>query len=941
MAGTKVRGITIELSADASGVNKSLQSVNKNISSTARELKDIDKLLKLDPTNVTLLAQKQETLQRQMENTRNKINLLKEAEEDLKKQMVDGGTEEQKKQLAALDREIISSERNLQNYTQQMDQAGKETNQLAQSEREAEQATGSMSEGFTVLKGAMASLVADGIRLAADALKDLITEGPAYADEILTMAQKTSVATDTLQELSYMSDLVDVDVNTVAGSMKKLTKSMDSARSGSGSAADAFKELGVQVTDSNGQLRSSEDVFFDAIESLSNMEEGAERDALAMKIFGKSATELNPMIEAGADKLKNFADEAHEMGYVLDQDALEKLSRVQDAFDRFDRKMTAVKNTVASGLAPAIERGMKRAQDAVDSVDWKKVGDTIGNAFEKMISAFEWIIDHGAEIKAVLAAIIAAFAAKKIIEIVQGVQKMTKAMLAMNAAANANPYVLLATALVAVAAATVSWAKSTQEMYKENNLLIKSMTESTTEMQTHIDKIDEMATAYDEAAAAREASITSGEAEIAHVQALSDELQNLADENGNVAEKDKARAQFILGELNNALGTEYTMTGNVIDQYKELEAGINAVIQQKKAEIILQAQEEAYRQAIIGRTDAERELEAALQAKFTAEQNAAAIQQEITQTQAEMNAAAAAGSQEVYGLGYKLDALKQSYADAQTEVANLDTALQTQAEVVDKYAYDVTQYEGNMTKAITGDYSAIEYKSWETAKAQGQASSEASKAVITNATEASKGWLTTVSKMVSDATGKNVEFKDAGNGMVKAVVDGVEQEKEIPASKVKEIAQQMVNTVGTTAQAMYSSAKSIDEAIALAIADGSGPVYTAVSQLANGIVAEFNKDMKINSPAKVMFPSGKGVDEGIAVSIAKNKGIIFNEMDKLAGQMSRFNPLVSGYQNIGSGSAVNGSVSNSFVQNNYSPKALSRLDIYRNTRNLLDYAGRA
>ena len=941
MAGTKVRGITIELSADASGINSALKDVNKNISSTSRELKDIDKLLKLDPTNVQLLAQKQEALQRQMEQTRDKIKLLKDAEEDLKKQMVDGGTEEQKKQLAALEREIISSEKYLEDYTQQMDQAGKETDQLAASEKNAEQATGSMSEGFTVLKGALASLVADGIRLAADALKDLITEGPKYADEILTMAKTTSMATDTLQELDYMSGLVDVDVNTVAGSMKKLTKNMDSARDGSGSAADAFKTLGVSVTDSNGELRKSEDVFFDAIEALVKIENEAERYAVSMSLFGKSATDLNPLIEAGADQLRGFADEAHEMGYVLDEESLEALGRVQDAFDRFDRKMVAVKNTVASGLAPAIERGMKRAQAAVDSIDWKKIGETIGNAFEGIISAFEWIIEHGPEIKAVLAAIIAAFAAQKIIQVVQGIQKMTKAMLAMNAAADANPYVLLATALIAVAAATVSWAKSTQEMYKENNALIKAMSDSTAEIEDHITAIDEMTTAYEEASAAREASISSGEAEIAHVQALSDELATLADENGNVADKDKARAEFILGELNTALGTEYTMTGNVIDQYKKLEEGIDAVIQQKRAEIILQAQEEAYRQAIIGRTDAERELEAAIQAKFAAEQNMASIAQEITDTQAAMNQAAAAGSQEVLGLGYKIQMLKQSYSEAEGKVADLDTALQAQADVVDQYAYDVTSYEANMTKAITGDYDKIEYKSWETAKAQKEATNDASKAVITNATAASKGWLETMSKMVSEATGKKVEFRDAGGGMVKAVVDGVEQDKEIPANKVKEMAAQMVNTVGATAQAMYSSAKSIDEAIALAIADGSGPVYTALQNLASGIVAEFNKDMKINSPAKVMFPSGKGVDEGIAVSIAKNKGIIFNEMDKLAGQMSRFNPLVSGYAGITSNGVIGkGSVSNSFVQNNYSPKALSRLEIYRQTQNLLSYAGR-
>ena len=119
-----------------------------------------------------------------------------------------------------------------------------------------------------------------------------------------------------------MSGLVDVDVSTVASSLKKLTKNMDSARGGTGAAADAFATLGVSVTDINGSLRDNEDVFYDTIDALGKMENETERDALAMAIFGKSATDLNPMIEAGSKQLKAFADEAHEMGYVLDGDAL-------------------------------------------------------------------------------------------------------------------------------------------------------------------------------------------------------------------------------------------------------------------------------------------------------------------------------------------------------------------------------------------------------------------------------------------------------------------------------------------------------------------------------------------------------------------------------------------------------------------------------------------
>ena len=196
MAGAKVRGITIELSADASGINDGLKKANSAINSTQKELRDIEKLLKLDPTNVTLLAQKHEALQKQIGNTREKLDLLKKAEEDLKKQMEDGGTEEQKKQLAALQREIISTEKDLDKYTDQLEETKKGTKDLTKEEQNATEATGKMKEGFTVLKGALASLVAEGIRKAADGFKELMTAGPAYADEILSLTSKTSMATD-------------------------------------------------------------------------------------------------------------------------------------------------------------------------------------------------------------------------------------------------------------------------------------------------------------------------------------------------------------------------------------------------------------------------------------------------------------------------------------------------------------------------------------------------------------------------------------------------------------------------------------------------------------------------------------------------------------------------------------------------------------------------
>ena len=895
MAGTKVRGITIDLGIDASGVASGLKSVNSSLSSTSRELKDIDKLLKLDPSNVTLLAQKHDALQRAITQTRDKLDLLKKAEEELKAQMVDGGTEEQQKQLAALQREIVSTEKNLEKYENQLEDTGAETRDLTKAEQQAEQATEQMKQGFTVLKGALANLVADGIRKAVDGFKELMTAGPAFADEILTLSSRTSLATDTLQELSYMSGLVDVDVSTVAGSLKKLTKSMDSARGGTGSAADAFKTLGVSVTDINGNLRDNEDVFYDTIDALGKMQNETERDALAMTVFGKSATDLNPMIEAGSDKLRDFAQEAHDMGYVLDKDALDSLGRVQDEFDRFGKQMESVKNQIAAGVAPAIERGMKKLSDAVKRINWEKVGEQMGNAFNALIDALDWIIQNGTLVKSLLTGIVSAMAANKVATFVQQIGSLitalkgaTVAQQGMNAAANANPYVLLATAIVACGAALISWQKSLADAAKEADYGWQVTEQLTEAASDQVAAIDEVVNSYNEMKEARESSMNSGLAEVAHVENLYKELENLADANGVVADSDKARAQFILNELNGALGTEYTMTGNVIDQYSSLSAAINDVIAKKKAEVILQAQEDAYREAIINRDAAERTL-------MDTENERIVIQNQIAENEAKMNELMSATGPQLAANAAEIGNLNQQNTELKNSLAELDAKYQESADVVDQYAYDVTTYEANMQKALEGSYDQIQYKSWETAKAEGTATSQASQEVAKNAQAANNQWMTNLGQMLTQTTGMNVEFRDAGNGMVQAYVDGEKQGEAIPANQVRAMGQKMHQQMVQIQRTMQSDGSYAAQGVGTGINSGSGYAYGAMSSFASGLASTFRSLFKISSPSRLMAEYGGFMVEGVAEGIEKEEGIAIGAVEDFGNNLqSAFNPSLNG-----------------------------------------------
>ena len=111
MAGTKIRGITIELGADTSGLTKALKGVNSDIKTTQKGLKDVERLLKLDPTNTELLEQKQRLLGDQVTNTAKKLDALKEAQKQVAAEMEKTG--EGQEQYDALTREIAATEREL------------------------------------------------------------------------------------------------------------------------------------------------------------------------------------------------------------------------------------------------------------------------------------------------------------------------------------------------------------------------------------------------------------------------------------------------------------------------------------------------------------------------------------------------------------------------------------------------------------------------------------------------------------------------------------------------------------------------------------------------------------------------------------------------------------------------------------------------------------
>lgn len=213
---------------------------------------------------------------------------------------------------------------------------------------------GGLDAGVLANIGGFAALVA-AIAEVEQKLISLTQEQAAAAGEIQDLAMQTSLSTETIQEYQYASELIGVSFDTLTGAHTRMIRSMSDAQSGTESAMETWRKLGVSIVDTNGNLRDSETVFLEVIDALGNIENATERDAIAMDVFGRSAQDLNPLIVQGTDAFRDLCDEAHEVGRVLTDVELEALAQVDDALLRHNESIEAGKNAIALEFAPALQ----------------------------------------------------------------------------------------------------------------------------------------------------------------------------------------------------------------------------------------------------------------------------------------------------------------------------------------------------------------------------------------------------------------------------------------------------------------------------------------------------------------------------------------------------------------------------------------------------------
>ena len=349
MAGN-IKGITIEFNGDTTKLDKALREINNKTKSLDKELKQVDKALKFNPTSVELWRQKQQLLSQKVEETRKKLEALKQAQA----QMDASGVDKNSQEYRQLQREIIVTENQVKTFEGQLRKIGN-VNLRATSEQFKE-----MGNKLTSAGQAMRGISTAAAAVTA-AIGALTVKSGRWADDMNTMSKVYSIGTRELQQYSAAADLVDVSVETIAKSHVKLEKNMLSAANGSKNQAAAFEALGVSVTNADGSLRDGDAVWQDTIKALGSLENETERDALAMQLMGRSAAELNPLIEDGGETYKQVSDTMAKYGLdFIDQETLDQANQFNDSLDMMKAiGMVAFQQLgtqLAAYLAPAMEK---------------------------------------------------------------------------------------------------------------------------------------------------------------------------------------------------------------------------------------------------------------------------------------------------------------------------------------------------------------------------------------------------------------------------------------------------------------------------------------------------------------------------------------------------------------------------------------------------------
>lgn len=402
---SKIQGIIIEIGGDTSKLQQALKTVDTQLNQTTGKLKDVEKLLKLDPSNINLLSQKFGYLSKAIAESQDKLKILKEVQEKLKSAGIDEESEQYKelqraieatniklKQLANSKEELINKVKELGGdvgeLTEDEKNLTKQTDKLTAANKKSEKPLNAAAQN---LKNyiVIAEKVIKAISKIVTAIYNLASEAADSAKQIEKLSKQTSLSTDEIQELSYIADKCGVSLDIITKTVKQNILAIKEASKLNWDYMEAYDALGISIYDTDGVLKDSGDIYWEVIEALRNMEESTQRDIIAEQLLGRKATDLNEIFALSNEEFSSLVEEAHEIGYVLDSETIASLASLDNQLVKAESSLAATKNLIAAQFAPAMSEASNAVAQFITDVNKIIDGDqTLDNFLESMGTKF-------------------------------------------------------------------------------------------------------------------------------------------------------------------------------------------------------------------------------------------------------------------------------------------------------------------------------------------------------------------------------------------------------------------------------------------------------------------------------------------------------------------------------------------------------------------------
>lgn len=994
----RIKGITIEIGGDTTGLNKALSDVNKNIKGTQSQLKDVERLLKLDPSNTELLSQKQKLLTQAVTDTKNKLDTLKTAEQQVQQQFVEGKVSQ--KQYDNLKREIVETSEQLKSLEDQAKNANVTLQQISIAGDKFKEAGGKISDAGEKLLPVTAAVAAAGtaaVKMTADFDKSMsavkaisgatgddfealrekaidlgastafsstevadamtemakagwntqqILDGMAgvldaaaasgeslgsvstiIADAITGFGLAASDSTKVADLLTQAANAGTVDINDlgesfkyvapIAGSLDYSIEDVTTALAAMSQAgikgsqagtalrtlltnmakptddmATAMDQLGISLYDGNGKMYSLKEL-------LDNLRSGFGDLSMSTDEWNTEYDELRSNLEAGNITQKQYdsqlddminktfgaeeAEKARTAATLAGKEGLSGLLSImnltQDEYDALSDSMynsAGVADETAKVMQDNLNSELEQLGGSLESLAIS-MGDILVPKIRELVAwlqrLVEWFNSLSTSQKttiAKIALVVAAIGPLLIIigKVSVGIGALLKVISALGTLLStlsiAGGPILLAVAAIAALSLIMLKVKGNTKSYREE---AEALSEQETQNK---ETVDSLYSSYQDMDEQRRNAAETAQAQAQHEQELSAELKNITDENGKVKAGYEERAQFITGQLADALGIEIQMTDDQIDNYKELTESIDQLIIKKQANALLDANESAYADAIKNRTDA-------FMAYSQAQKDVEDTTTKLAEAQKTLNEEAKAitdnpfydmskftqAQEAVEGYTEKLNGMNQTLSDAESTYVGYNTTIQN--------------YEGLSAAIISGDQQAIADAILNTTYG------------FQTAETATRDSLENQVKTLTEKYAEMQKAVDKGApGITQSQVDEMArmvEKSKIELDRLPGVISEAITASNTAAQGAYNTGIDFSDGLKNGILYGKGTVLEAVKGMSAESLEAIRNSLDSHSPSRETESIGNDFDDGFANGISNNKNSVISKVTELAEEL--------------------------------------------------------